>query len=252
MLGKSGVVDLDKLGVLDKILGVSAGVLDVFGSHVENSSVTGLAEGFTVKSRNAAEKKQEIAGGFAGYADLAKLDQDTVANLKQVASEEKAGGFAGQTSFAYLADISADSPLVNALADALNTILKALWIEDLENGDIIKIDLGILEVDALYDGDLVHLNLLGLDISIALAKDKQLATVYIGDSKIEINCAEDGSVVGDIANEIQVSLIKANRTRIRECQVTGIPEGYDVYGGNAGNNSNGLAGEGLCRRLCGI
>lgn len=243
-LGKSGVVDLDKLGVLDKILGVSAGVLDIFGSHVEDSSVTGLAEGFTVKSQNAAEEKQEIAGGFAGYADLAKLDQDTVANLKQVASEETAGGFAGQTSFAYLADISADSPLVNALADALNTILKALWIEDLENGEIIKINLGILEVDALYDGDLVHLNLLGLDISIALAKDKQLATVYIGDSTIEINCAKDGSVEGDIANEIQVSLIKANRTRIRECQVTGIPEGYDVYGGNAGNDSNGSGEKG--------
>lgn len=251
-LGKSGVVDLDKLGVLDKILGVSAGVLDVFGSHVENSSVTGLAEGFTVESRNAAEEKQEIAGGFAGYADLAKLDQDTVANLKQVASEETAGGFAGQTSFAYLADISADSPLVNALADALNTILQALWIEDLENGDIIKIDLGILKVDALYDGNLVHLNLLGLDISIALAKDKQLATVYIGDSKIEINCADDGSVKGDIANEIQVSLIKANRTRIRECQVTGIPEGYDVYGGNAGNDSNGSGEKGYAGGFVGF
>lgn len=251
-LGKSGVVDLDKLGVLDDILGVSAGVLDVFGSHVENSSVTGLAEGFTVKSRNAAEEKQEIAGGFAGYADLAKLDQNTVANLKQVASEETAGGFAGQTSFAYLADISADSPLVNALADRLNTILKALWIENLENGDIIKIDLGILEVDALYDGELVHLNLLGLDISIALAKDKQLATVYIGDSKIEIKCAEDGSVVGDIANELQVSLIKANRTRIRKCQVTGIPEGYDVYGGNAGNDSNGSGEKGYAGGFVGF
>ena len=251
-LGKSGVVDLDKLGVLDKILGVSAGVLDVFGSHVENSSVTGLAEGFTVKSRNAAEEKQEIAGGFAGYADLAKLDQDTVVNLKQVASEETAGGFAGQTSFAYLADISADSALVNELVDALNTILKALWIEDLENGEIIKIDLGILEVDALYDGNLVHLNLLGLDISIALAKDKQLATVYIGDSEIEIKCAEDGSVVGDIANELQVSLIKANRTRIRECQVTGILEGYDVYGGNAGNNSNGSGEKGYAGGFVGF
>ena len=251
-LGKSGVVDLDKLGVLDKILGVSAGVLDIFGSHVEDSSVTGLAEGFTVKSQNAAEEKQEIAGGFAGYADLAKLDQDTVANLKQVASEETAGGFAGQTSFAYLADISADSPLVNALADALNTILKALWIEDLENGEIIKINLAILEVDALYDGDLVHLNLLGLDISIALAKDKQLATVYIGDSTIEINCAKDGSVEGDIANEIQVSLIKANRTRIRECQVTGIPEGYDVYGGNAGNDSNGSGEKGYAGGFVGF
>ncbi len=251
-LGKSGVVDLDKLGVLDKILGVSAGVLDVFGSHVEDSSVSGLAAGFTVKSRNAAEEKQEIAGGFAGYADLAKLDRNKAVNLKQVASEETAGGFAGQTSFAYLADISADSLLVKELANALNTILKALWVKDLENGDIIKIDLDSLEVDALYDGDLVHLNLLGLDISIALAKDKQLATVYIGDSKIEINCAQDGSVVGDIANEIQVSLIKANRTRIRECQVTGIPEGYDVYGGNAGNDSNGSGEKGYAGGFVGF
>lgn len=251
-LGKSGVVDLDKLGVLDNILGVSAGVLDVFGSHVENSSVTGLAEGFTVKSRNAAEEKQEIAGGFAGYADLAKLDQNTVANLKQVASEETAGGFAGQTSFAYLADISADSPLVKELANALNTILQALWVKDLENGDIIKIDLGILKVDALYDGNLVHLNLLGLDISIALAKDDRLATVYIGDSTIEIICAEDGSVDGNIANEIQVSLIKANRTRIQECQVTGIPEGYDVYGGNAGNDSNGSGKKGYAGGFVGL
>lgn len=251
-LGKSGTVDLDSLKVLDKVLGVSAGVLDVFGSHVEDSSVSGLAEGYTVESRNYSEKKSEIAGGFAGYADLAKLDRNKAVNLKQVASEETAGGFAGQTSFAYLADISADSPLVNALVDALNTILKALWIENLENGDIIKINLGILEVDALYDGELVHLNLLGLDISIALAKDNQLATVYIGDSKIEINCAEDGSVEGNIANEIQVSLIKANRTRIRECQVTGIPEGYDVYGGNAGNDSNGSGEKGYAGGFVGF
>lgn len=239
-LGKSGTVDLDSLGVLDKILGVSAGVLDVFGSHVEDSTVSGLEAGFTVKSKNSAEKKAETAGGFAGYADLAKLEGNTVSNLKQVASGEIAGGFAGRTSFAYLADISADSKLVNRLVELLNKLLKELWVANLEEGNIIKINLGIITVDALYDGNLVHVNLLGLDISIALAKEDQLATIYIGDSKIEVNCAEDGSIENeDIANEVQVSLIKANRTAIRDCTVTGIADGYDVYGGGADNSRNG-------------
>ena len=34
--------------------------------------------------------------------------------------------------------------------------------------------LGIIEIDALYDGKLVSLNLLGLDIKVGLAEDKVL------------------------------------------------------------------------------
>lgn len=240
-LGKSGVVDLDSLGVFDKLVSVGAGVLDIFGSYVVDSTVSGLTDGYTVKSENQSQDKSEIAGGFAGYADLAKLDRNAVHNLKQVASGEIAGGFAGKTSFAYLADIKADSYLVNKLIDMLNTVLKALWIADLQEGNIIKIDLGILTVDALYDGNLVHLNLLGLDIKIALAKENQLATIYIGDSMVEVSCAEDGSIEDDteLKNEINIQLIKANRTRISECSVTGVSQGYDVYGGGAGNKNNG-------------
>lgn len=253
-LGKSGTVDLDSLGVLDDILGVSAGVLDVFGSHVEDSAVSGLEAGFTVKSKNSAEDKAETAGGFAGYADLAKLEGNTVSNLKQVASGEIAGGFAGRTSFAYLADISADSALVNQLVYLLDRLLQELWLKELQEGNIIKINLGIITVDALYDGNLVHVNLLGLDISIALAKEDQLATIYIGDSKIEVNCAEDGSIKDKeaIANEIQVSLIKANRTAIRDCTVTGISDGYDVYGGGAGNSRNGSDANGYAGGFVGF
>lgn len=255
-LGKSGVADVDNLGALSDLLSVGAGVLDVFGSHVDDSTVEGMQDGFTVKSKNSvnSEEKSEIAGGFAGYADLARMQGNRVVNLKQVASGEITGGFTGKTSFAYLADINADSELVNILVKLLNRLLQALWIADLEKGNVIKIDLGILTVDALYDGNLVHVNLLGLDISIALAKENHLATVYIGDSKIEINCADDGSIQdGDkVKNEIRISLIKANRTRIDGCTVTGILDGYDVYGGGAGNKKNGSAALGYAGGFVGL
>lgn len=248
-LGKSGVVDLDSLGILGEVIGVGAGVLDVFGSHVEGSRVEGMAKGYTVQSINTVNEKEksEIAGGFAGYADLAKLDCNQVLGIKQVASGETAGGFAGRTSFAYLAKIEANSWLVNQLVEFLNEVLKALWMEELQEGKVIHINLGIIQVDALYDGDLVHVNLLGLQIRIRLAKENQLATIYIGDSKIEVNCAEDGSITNDnnsLKNELQISLIKANRTRIADCTITGVPQGYDVYGGGAGNNSNGFGEKG--------
>lgn len=243
-LGKSGAVDLDSLGLLDKVVGVGAGVLDIFGSHVEDSTVTGMNGGFTVASRNSAKEKEEISGGFVGMADLAKLKNDQVNDLKQVASGTTAGGFAGKTDFEYLIKLEGDSWLVNQLVDLLNKLLKALWVENLEAGKLIHINLGIIQVDALYDGNLVHVNLLGLDIAIALSKKEQLATIHIGDSKITVNGIQnDGSLAPGSAqkfkNEIQLSLIKANRTRIDHCQVTGVPIGYDVYGAGADNYNNG-------------
>ena len=146
-------------------------------------------------------------------------------------SGQIAGGFAGKTTFAYLANINLDSELVKGLVTVVNQILKALWLDELQKGQVIKIDLGIIEIDALYDGKLVSLNLLGLDIKVGLAEDKSLATIYIGDSKIEINCSESGTIDEEsLKNEINISLIKANRTKIDKCTVTGIADGYDVYG----------------------
>lgn len=248
-LGKSGTVDLDSLGLLDKVVGVGAGVLDIFGSHVEDSTVTGMNGGFTVASRNSAKEKEEISGGFVGMADLAKLKNDQVDGLKQVASGTTAGGFAGKTDFEYLIKLEGDSWLVNQLVDLLNKLLKALWVEDLQDGKLLHLNLDIIKVDALCDGNLVHVNLLGLDIAIALSKDEQLATIHIGDSKITVNGIQDNGSLGQgseekLKNEIQLSLIKANRTRIDGCQVTGIPIGYDVYGAGADNYNNGTNDKG--------
>ena len=74
-LGKSGTVDLDNLGALGDLLSAGAGVMDVFGSHVDRCSVEGVNEGFTVHSNNTIDQKNksEIAGGFTGYADLGRL-----------------------------------------------------------------------------------------------------------------------------------------------------------------------------------
>lgn len=247
-LGKSGTVDLDNLGALGDLLSAGAGVMDVFGSHVDRCSVEGVTEGFTVHSDNTidANDKSEIAGGFTGLADLGRLSGNTVTGLKQVTSGQIAGGFAGKTTFAYLAEIKLDSDLVQYLVKALNEILKALWVDDLQKGDVIKINLGIIEINALYDGELVSLNLLGLDIKVGLAKEQSLATIQIGDSEITINCSEGGTIDEEnLKNEINISLIKANRTKIDSCTVTGIADGYDVYGGGAGNNANGTGEYGI-------
>lgn len=249
-MGKSGTVDLDNLGALGNLLSAGAGVLDIFGSHADNCSVSGVPGGFTVHSNSKINQQDgsEIAGGFTGYSDLGRMSENTVTGLKQVTSGEIAGGFAGKTNFAYLANIKADSKLVQYLVSGVNEILKKLCVGDLQKGDVIKISLGIIEINALYDGNLVSLNLFGLKIQVGLAKEEQLVTIYIGDSKIEVNCSEDGNgTIGgeDLKNEINVSLIKANRTKIDSCTVTGIAEGYDVYGGGAGNNANGTGEDGI-------
>ena len=73
-MGKSGTVDLDNLGALGNLLSAGAGVLDIFGSHADNCSVSGVPGGFTVHSNSKINQQDgsEIAGGFTGYSDLSR------------------------------------------------------------------------------------------------------------------------------------------------------------------------------------
>ena len=258
--GKSGAVQVKKFDVLgdktSQLLGGSLGVLNVFGSHIERSSVTGIPGGYTVQSQNGQEA---IAGGFIGYANLAKVSDSTAGDsetesygIKQVASSQIAGGFAGRTSFKYLADIKLDSTLVNVVLKLLNELIKALYLDKLQNLDVLKINLGIIKVDALYDGNLLHVNLLGLDISVGLSKKSaennqqtDLAIITIGDSKIALPCNDQGILGDDSKQNINIELIKANRTKIKGCKTYGISDGYDVYGGGSGNISDGTGDKGL-------
>lgn len=259
--GKSGVVDVSKLDVLGdnmgQLLGGALGVLDVFGSHVDDSSVSGIMGGYTVASAGGEEP---ISGGFIGYANLARMsgcsagdETDQKAGLKQVASQGTAGGFVGRTSFEYLADIKLDSTVVKALVTILNQLVKALYLDKIQESNLLNINLGIIKIQALYDGNLLHVNLLGLDISVALAKksdtnpdETDFAIITIGDSTIKLPCNSDGIIGSDSDTEstISISLIKANRTKITDSKVFGIANGYDVYAGGASNDADGTGKSG--------
>lgn len=259
--GKSGVIKMEKLDVLgDKfgqLLGGALGVLDIFGSHIDDSSVTGVPGGYTVQSKGG---KEQIAGGFIGYANLARMSgcnagdaQNQENSLKLVESGGTAGGFAGRTSFAYLADVKLDSTVVDALLVVLNQLVQALYLDKIQDSNLLHINLGIVKVDALCDGNLIHVNLLGLDISVGLSKkstdnDQQtdFAIIKIGDSSIKLPCDKNGIITkdNDVKSNISVNLIKANRTKITDSNVYGISTGYDVYAGGAGNDADGTATDG--------
>ena len=255
--GKSGVVDLNKIDVLGnnkwQLFGGAAGVLDVFGSYIEDSSVAGVDGGYTVQSSGG---KEQIAGGFIGYANLARMsgciagDSNIQANgLKQVTSGGTAGGFAGRTSYEYLGNIDLDSTLVNALLTILNQLVKALYLDKLQAANLLNIDLGIIQIKAAYEGDLLSVNLLGLKISVGLSKastenqqQTDFAIIKIGDSTIKLPCDSNGIKQDDnTKSNISISLIKANRTKITDSNVYGISYGYDVYAGGAGNDKDGSA-----------
>lgn len=258
--GKSGVVKADKIDVLGnntgQLLGGALGVMDIFGSHIDNCSVSGTSDGYTVQSQNGDE---QIAGGFIGYANLARMSKCTAGSasdlnsgLKQVASGGTAGGFVGRTSFAYLADLKLDSGLINVIFAVVNKLIKALYLGKVQDLNLLKINLGIIKVDVLYDGKLLHVNLLGLDISVGLSKKStdnnqqtDLAIITIGDSSIKLPCDENGLLNDDDAkSNISVSLIKANRTKITDSKVYGVSYGYDVYAGGANNNTDGTSKDG--------
>ncbi|WP_418221361.1 Cna B-type domain-containing protein [Catenibacterium sp.] len=258
--GKSGVVKADKIDVLGdntgQLLGGALGVMDIFGSHIDNCSVSGTSDGYTVQSQNGDE---QIAGGFIGYANLARMSNCTAGSvnelnkgLKQVASGGTAGGFAGRTSFAYLADLKLDSGPVNVIFKLVNELIKALYLDKVQDSDFLKINLGIIKVEALYKGKLLHVNLLGLDISVGLSKKStdnsqqtDLAIITIGDSSIKLPCDENGLLNdNDAKSNISVSLIKANRTKITDSKVYGVSYGYDVYAGGATNNNDGTSNDG--------
>lgn len=258
--GKSGVVKMEKLDVLGdnagQLLGGALGVLDIFGSHIDDSSVAGIPGGYTVQSKGGEE---QIAGGFIGYANLSRMTgcnagdaQNQENSLKLVESGGTAGGFVGRTSFAYLADVKLDSTVVDALLVVLDNLVKALYLDKIQDSNLLHINLGIVKVDALYDGNLIHVNLLGLDISVGLSKKSpdngqrtDFAIIKIGDSSIKLPCDSNGiSKDDDTKSNISVNLIKANRTKITDSNVYGISIGYNVYAGGAGNDADGTATDG--------
>lgn len=254
-LGKSGVADIDDVSVLDKLLlDGTVGALDLFGSHVDNCSVTGFGLGTVIKAQGG---QQPIAGGFAGYADLAKINGCSTTALKQVTSGQIAGGFIGKTDMNYVVSTELQSKLLNGLFEIVNELLRILYIGDLQNLGFVNVNLGpILKLKILSEGDTLSVTLLGLKISVALNRNlgegkSDLAIITIGDSVIELPCTRNGIDKDDIPN-VKINLIKGNRTDIDGCSVTGISSGYDVFAGGAGNAADGTDKEGYSGGFIGL
>ncbi len=244
-MGKNGAVDVDDAQVAGPLAGLTAGVLDVFGTVADDCSVTGIDAGAVIMS---TEGNEPIAGGFAGYADVSQINNSHAAKLKQVYSDQIAGGFVGKTNMNYLVEAELDSALVQTVLGIVNGLIGILQVDDLEKLDLLNLDLGILGLKLLTDGDLLYVNLLGLRIGVSLVKEGDgttgTAVITIGDSTIALPYNENGIDTNAENAEVVVNLIKGNRTRVDNCSVTGITDGYDVYGGGASNTEDGTHANG--------
>ena len=114
ILKAGDVATTDELGILGGLLGLSAGVGDVFGSHIQDSTLTGTAGGCSVLAQGGWH---EIAGGFVGYADVCRIKNCAVTDLSLVMSDEIAGGFMGAMSDAML--LSIDLGLLKAIINGV-------------------------------------------------------------------------------------------------------------------------------------
>lgn len=259
-LGKNGVVKADDAHVSD-LIGLNAGALNIFGAHTENCSVSGVPTGLDIR---AAGGEQPMAGGFSGYADLSRVKNSTVTNLKKVVSPQIAGGFAGKTDMSYLVETQVNSALVDLVLKIVNELVKFLYLDKVQDVNFIKIQLPpplnkLLELQVMGDGNLVYVNLLGLKISAALSKadpgkpdQTDTVIVTIGDSKISLPCSKDGIDTNGDHAEIEIALIKGNRTKIVNSSVSGVPLGYDVFGGGASDTADGTHADGYAGGFVGL
>lgn len=246
--GKSGVLDVEDASALAGLLGLSASALNTFSTLVQNSTVAGIPAGYTVASTGSDVSEDEdawqISGGFVGYADLAHITGCRATALKRVGSGEVAGGFAGKGTHAYLVSADANSPLVGALLVVVGALVKALWLDGLQNTGLIDINLSdwVLHLQVEGEGSTLKASLLGIPIEVTLNDENKndnvaVAHVKIGSSTIDLKVSKDdqGNVTIDKndASNIAVNLIKANMTVIEGSSVTGIADGYDVFAGGS-------------------
>ena len=263
--GKSGLADVDGTQI-SQLAALNAGVGDSFGTYIKKSSVSGVDHGYTV---NAAGGHETVAGGFVGYADLAKIgvkhliDGDeaesslacAAENLKFVKSEQIAGGFVGKTTKGYLVELQASSPVVALLLNVVNVLVRALYLPEAERANFLNLNLaGLVGVQLLNEGNLLGVNLLGIRITVALGTKEDeggatdVAKITIGDSYIELPCNENGLLDLEHSN-LTIRLIPLFYTNLKNCTVSAADtaKGYDIFGGGAdqendGTHRNGYAG----------
>ena len=135
------------ISILGKLKGLNINVsdlLNLINAYIPYVQYAGVKSdnGFTVTANKTKSEDSHSgsAGGFIGYANLARMSNCTAGDktnqkigLKQVASGGTAGGFAGRTSFAYLADLKLDSGAVNVIFSVVDQLVKALYLDKIQD-----------------------------------------------------------------------------------------------------------------------
>lgn len=271
IMDRSGVLEAEDVGVSDEhvlgklltLLGLdlsaNAEALAIVGSTVEDSLVRGYSPGFTATTSNRQEPVAEgsvtvvneadligsCAAGFTGFGDVSQIERCTVEGLKYVRSPQIAAGFIGRGSNAYLVSLNATSGLTEGLLGLVNLLLRVLYINGLENLDLIDLPGQYAGLQLLADGNLLYINLFGLRIGVRLADagdpeynaNSDVAIIVIGSSTIALPVT-DGQIDTSSPN-VSIDLIEGNRTAVKNCSVTGIDAGYDVFGGGAHQTADG-------------
>ena len=257
-IGSDGieVAGSDQSGITNQsLLGVDAQVLNVIGSTFTKCAVTGFDNGFVVRTTNIQTSndsasvnniKGSCAAGFAGFSDMAHFDECTVESFKFAKSPQVAGGFVGRCALNYLVSTEINSPLTDLVVSVVDVLVQALYLPEASRAGLISQQFPNLGLDLLSNGNLVGVNLFGLEISVSLKEPvdpdneeqvnaNNVAVVTIGSSHIELACDKNG--VND--SEVKVNLIEGNRTDITNSSVKGINDGYNVWAGGADEQHDG-------------
>lgn len=278
-MGKNGGVTVEEASVqnnniigtllsgLGLNLGANAQLLNIVGSTATECDVYGYSKGATIRNTVAIAPESGVvditstkgsdAGGFTGFADISQVESCHVYSLRKVDSKQVAGGFVGRSSVAYILDTEVSSALTEILVKIVNALIRALYLDHLENVNLVDLDASLVGLKLLSDGDLLYVNLLGLKIGVSLSKNdpeyggnSDAAIITIGSSTIKLPCDENG-IVGETSN-VSITLIEGNRTCIKHSSVTGIENGYDVFGGGATVNSDGADALGYAGGFVGV
>ena len=270
IMDRNGVLEAEDLGVSDEhllgrlltILGLdlstNAEALAIIGSIVEDSLVRGFSPGFTVATDNRqqpvtgttvtvvneADLIGSCAAGFTGFGDVSQIERCAVEGFKYARSPQIAAGFIGRGSHAFLVSVNATSGLTEELIGLVNLLLRILYVNGLENLNLINLPGEYAGLRLLADGDLLYVNLLGLRVGVSLSKNdpdyggnQDAAIIVIGSSTIKLPCNENG--IDTSSPNASVNLIEGNRTAVKNSTVTGINVGYDVFGGGANQGADG-------------
>ena len=265
-LGRNGGVTVDKAKITDDSvigrllyalgldLGLNAQVLNIVGSTVKECSVSGWEDGFAAVTTRTQVPISEVvdisalcgsaSAGFAGFADISQINDCTVTNAAIISSPQLAGGFVGRANISYIVDTEISSKLTEVVVRIVNALIRLLYLDKLQDADLIGLDSSLLGLHLLSDGDVLAVNLLGLRIAVSLSKNDEeyggntdAAIITIGSSTIKLPCDENG-LTGETSN-ISATLIEGNRTCIKNSTVSGIADGYDVFGGGAKQEADG-------------